>query len=140
MNLFSARRRGAWLLLPVAFVLAVSAQAAAPKITGTPVTSMTLGQNYSFKPMAMDADRNTLTFSIANRPGWASFSSRTGELWGTPYAEHAGVWSGIVVSVSDGTSKISLPAYSLTVKANANKSPTITGTPAAKATVGVAYS
>ena len=101
---------------------------------------MTLGQNYSFKPTATDADRNTLTFSIANRPGWASFSSTTGELRGTPYAEHVGVWSGIVITVSDGTSKISLPAYSLTVKANANKSPTLTGTPVVKATVGVAYS
>jgi len=140
MNLFSTRRHSAWSLLPLAFVLASSAQAAAPKIVGTPLTSMAVGQTYSFKPTATDADRNTLTFSIANRPGWASFSSTTGELRGTPYAEHAAVWSGIVISVSDGTSRISLPAYSLTVKANANKSPTITGTPAAKATVGAAYS
>jgi hypothetical protein len=79
-------------------------------------------------------------FSIANRPGWASFSSTTGQLSGTPFAEHAKVWSGIVISVSDGTTKVSLPAYSLTVNPNPNKSPTITGTPATKATVGVAYS
>jgi hypothetical protein len=141
MKKFAARRIGARSMLPVTLLLlAVSAHAAAPKITGTPVTSMAVGQTYSFKPTATDADRNTLTFSIANRPGWASFSATTGELRGTPYAEHAGVWSGIVISVSDGTSKISLPSYSLTVRANANKSPTITGTPAAKATVGVAYS
>jgi hypothetical protein len=139
MNLFSARQRGAWSLLPVAFVLAASAHAAAPKITGTPATSMTVGQSYGFKPTATDADRNTLTFSIANRPAWASFSSTTGQLWGTPFAEHARVWSGIVITVSDGTTKVSLPAYSLTVKPNANKSPTISGTPVVKATVGVAY-
>src|SRR4051794_24912714 len=125
MNLFSARRRGVWSLLPVALVLAVSARAAAPKITGTPATSMTVGQSYSFMPTATDADRNTLTFSIANRPAWASFSSTTGQLWGTPFAEHAKVWSAIVITVSDGTTKVSLPAYSLTVKPNANKSPTI---------------
>ena len=101
---------------------------------------MTVGQSYSFKPTATDADGNKLTFTIANRPGWASFSSTTGQLWGTPFAEHAKVWSGIVISVSDGTTKVSLPAYSLTVKPNANLSPTITGTPATKATVGVAYS
>jgi hypothetical protein len=101
---------------------------------------MTVGQSYSFRPTATDADGNRLTFSIANRPAWASFSSTTGQLWGTPFAEHAKVWSGIVISVSDGTTKVSLPAYSLTVKPSANRSPTITGTPATKATVGVAYS
>jgi hypothetical protein len=127
-------------MLPVALLLAVSAEAAAPKITGTPVTSMTVGQTYNFRPAATDADGNTLTFSIANRPAWASFSATTGQLTGTPFAEHAKVWSGIVISVTDGTTKVSLPAYSLTVKPNANLSPTITGTPMTKATVGVAYS
>jgi hypothetical protein len=135
-----ARRAGALAMLPVALFLAVSAQAAAPKITGTPATSMTVGQSYSFTPKATDADGNRLTFSIANRPAWASFSSTTGQLWGTPFAEHAKVWSSIVISVSDGTTKVSLPAYSLTVKPNANKSPTITGTPATTAKVGTAYS
>jgi Putative Ig domain len=143
MNQFSAyraRRIDAILTLPVALLLAVSAEAAAPKITGTPVTSMTVGQSYSFKPAATDADRNTLTFSIANRPAWASFSATTGQLTGTPFAEHARVWSGIVISVSDGKNKVSLPAYSLTVKPNANKSPTITGAPVTKATVGASWS
>jgi hypothetical protein len=101
---------------------------------------MTVGQSYSFRPTATDADGNKLTFSIANRPAWASFSATTGQLTGTPFAEHARVWSGIVISVSDGTTKVSLPAYSLTVKPNANLSPTITGTPVTKATVGVAWS
>jgi hypothetical protein len=137
---FRARRIGAMSMLAVALLLAVSAEAAAPKITGTPVTSMTVGQSYSFRPTATDADGNKLTFSIANRPAWASFSATTGQLTGTPFAEHARVWSGIVISVSDGTTKVSLPAYSLTVKPNANLSPTITGTPVTKATVGVAWS
>ncbi len=76
-------------LLSVALVLAVSAEAAAPKITGTPVTSIVVGQTYNFRPTATDADGNTLTFSIANRPAWASFSATTGQLIGTPFAEHA---------------------------------------------------
>src|ERR1041385_4233908 len=126
-----ARRVGVLGMLPVALFFAMSAHAAAPKITGTPVTSMTVGQSYSFTPKATDADGNKLTFSITNRPAWASFSSTTGQLWGAPFAEHAKVWPSIVISVSDGTTKVSLPAYSLTVKPNANKSPTITGTPTA---------
>jgi putative Ig domain-containing protein len=136
-----ARRVGVRTLFPVALLLAVGAEAAAPKITGTPVTSMTVGQSYNFKPTATDADGNTLTFSIVNRPAWASFSSATGLLTGTPFAEHARVWSGIVISVSDGTTKVSLPSYSLAVKANtANLSPTISGTPVTTAKIGVAYS
>jgi hypothetical protein len=135
-----ARLACSMTLLPVALFLAVAAEAAAPKISGVPATSVTVGQTYSFRPTASDADGNRLTFSIANKPGFASFSSTTGELRGVPFAEHAKVWSSIVISVSDGTSKVSLPAWSLTVKPNANKSPTITGTPATTARVGVAYS
>ena len=101
---------------------------------------MTVGQTYNFVPKATDADGNKLTFSIANKPGFASFSASTGQLSGVPFAEHARLWSGIVITVSDGTSKVSLPAFSLNVKPSANKSPTITGTPATTATVGKAYS
>jgi hypothetical protein len=99
-----------------------------------------VGVPWSFTPTASDADHNTLTFSIANKPGFASFSSTTGKVSGTPFAEHARTWSNIVISVSDGTTKVSLPAFSLIVKPNANKSPTISGTPPTTATVGTAYS
>jgi len=142
IKLFANRVRqvGTVSLLPVAFLLSVNAEAAAPRISGTPATSMTVGQTYNFVPKATDADGNKLTFSIANKPGFASFSASTGQLSGVPFAEHARLWSGIVITVSDGTSKVSLPAFSLNVKPSANKSPTITGTPATTATVGKAYS
>ncbi len=48
---------------------------------------------------------------------------------GSPYAEHAKVYSSIVISVTDGKTKVSLPAFSLNVKPNANKSPVLSGTP-----------
>jgi hypothetical protein len=133
------RAAGTVALLSIGFV-SLAAEAAAPRITGTPVTSMTVGQNYSFQPKATDADGNKLTYAIVNRPAWASFSASTGRLMGTPYAEHARVYSGIVISVTDGKTKVSLPAYSLTIRPNANKSPTLTGTPLTAAKVGVAYS
>jgi putative Ig domain-containing protein len=131
---------GSVSLVSVAVLLSVNAEAAAPKISGSPMTSMTVGQTLNFTPKASDADGNKLTFSIANKPGFASFDASTGHLGGVPFAEHARVWSGIVISVSDGTSKVSLPAFSLNVKASTNKSPTITGTPVTAATVGKAYS
>jgi Putative Ig domain len=132
--------RMAAMTLPIAVLLAVSAHAAAPKITGTPSTSATVGVTYKFTPSATDADHNTLTYSVANRPGWMSFSTATGLLTGTPYSNHIGTYSGIVISVSDGSSKVSLPSFSIVVKANANKSPTLSGTPATTAKVGTAYS
>lgn len=141
---YASAHRAPWLgalaLLVTTSIASTFAYAAAPKITGTPPTSVIVGQNYSFKPTATDADGNTLTFSVANKPGWASFSGSTGQLSGTPFAEHAGTWGNIVISVTDGTSKVSLPAFSVVVKPNSNKSPTITGTPPTTGKVGVAYS
>jgi hypothetical protein len=135
-----APRLYALALLAAVSISSTLAQAAAPRISGTPATSVVVGQNYSFKPTASDSDGNTLTFSVANKPGWASFSASTGQITGTPFAEHAGTWGNVIISVSDGTSKVSLPAYTVVVKPNANKSPTITGTPPTTASVGKAYS
>ena len=139
---FSARRtrRAGAMMLPVALLLAVTAHAAAPKITGTPSSSATVGVTYRFTPAASDGDRNTLTYSVVNRPGWMSFSGTTGVLTGAPYSNHIGTYSGIVISVSDGSSKVSLPSLSIVVKANSNKSPVLSGTPSTTAKAGVAYS
>ena len=62
----------------------------APVISGTPPTSVTQGTAYSFQPTASDPDGNTLTFSITNRPSWATFSTTTGRLQGTPTASNVG--------------------------------------------------
>jgi Putative Ig domain len=128
------------LALLAAISVASLAHAAAPKISGTPSSSATVGVTYRFTPSASDADGNKLTFSIANRPGWTSFNTSTGVLTGTPFSNHIGTYSGIVISVSDGSTKVSLPSFSLVVKANANKSPTVSGTPSTTAKVGAAYS
>jgi hypothetical protein len=135
-----APRLCALALLAVASVSTTFAFAAAPRISGTPATSVIVGQKYSFTPTASDADHNTLTFSVANKPAWAGFNSATGLLAGVPFAQHAGTYSNIVISVTDGTSKVSLPAFAIVVKPNPNLSPTITGTPATTAKVGQAYS
>jgi hypothetical protein len=89
----------------------------APTIAGTPATTATGGQPYTFTPAAADADGNPLAFSIQNQPAWASFSSVTGSLAGTPGAAHAGIHAGIVISVSDGALTTSLPAFAITVAA-----------------------
>lgn len=91
----------------------------APTISGTPATSVTAGNAYSFKPTASDADNNTLGFSIQNKPSWASFSTSTGLLSGTPTSTQTGTYGNIVISVSDGMASTSLSAFNITVNAPA---------------------
>jgi hypothetical protein len=111
----------------------------APVISGTPPARATVGSAYSFRPRASDPDGQRLRFSIVNQPAWATFSTTTGTLAGTPGAQHVGTTSGIVIRVSDGTNTVELPAFSITVEARENRPPSIGGTPSSSARVGVAY-
>ena len=93
----------------------------APTIGGTPSTSVDQDAVYSFIPTATDPDTgDTLTFSISNKPAWVGFNPATGALTGIPTFADVGVYPGIVISVSDGTSSASLPAFGLTVVQTAN--------------------
>jgi hypothetical protein len=98
-----------------AFTINVVAANRAPTISGTPPTSVTAGQAYSFQPTASDPDGQTLTFSITNKPAWATFSSTTGALTGTPTSSQVGAYANIVITASDGSLSASLPAFSITV-------------------------
>ncbi|MDH5694501.1 MAG: putative Ig domain-containing protein, partial [Gammaproteobacteria bacterium] len=55
-----------------------------PTISGTPPTTVIAGQYYEFIPGANDVDSDPLSFTITNKPLWASFDSITGALSGTP--------------------------------------------------------
>jgi hypothetical protein len=125
-------------MLP-AFSITVTQANRAPTISGTPATSVVSGQAYSFTPTASDPDGQTLTYAISGRPSWATFSTSTGRLSGTPDSTHVGTTSNIVISVSDGALSATLPAFSITVT-QANRAPTISGTPATSVTSGQAYS
>lgn len=111
----------------------------APTISGTPPKSVTVGQAYSFRPVAADADKNTLGFSIQNKPVWATFSSATGQLTGTPTATHVGSYANVAISVSDGKASAALAPFSITVAGASNKAPTISGNPATAVNAGSAY-
>ena len=112
-----------------------------PTISGTPRTTATAGVAYSFRPTASDANSDPLTFSIANRPAWASFSASSGRLSGTPSSANVGTYSNIVISVNDGTATQSLPAFSIAVAASTstNTPPTISGNPLTTVLQGRAY-
>ncbi len=114
----------------------------APTISGTPVTTVVAASTYSFQPTGYDADGKALTFSIANKPAWATFSGNTGLLNGTPSVSQAGTYSSISIKVSDGRWVATLPSFSITVTTPVMLSnpPVITGSPVVSAQVGQPYS
>jgi len=128
--------------LPLFTITVTSSSAAsnrAPTINGTPSTSIGKGQTYSFQPSASDPDNDTLAFSIQNKPSWATFSTTTGRLSGTPTS--TGTFGNIVIKVTDGSLADSLPAFAIAVtSAPTNNAPTISGSPATSVTAGQAYS
>jgi hypothetical protein len=102
---------------------------ASPTISGTPSTSVVQGSAYRFAPVANDPNGDALTFSIANRPSWATFNAATGELTGTPSAANVGTYTGIVISVSDSVASAQLAAFSINVQAMGLGSATLSWTP-----------
>jgi Putative Ig domain len=134
-------RRHFFCALASAIICAATAAAHASgdglAISGSPSESATIGESYSFTPTVSDPSKRELSFGITNKPGWASFSTSTGKLSGTPTADNIGTIADIVIRVTDSVDLVSLPEFSITVHA-ADK-PAISGSPAKSATVGQAY-
>lgn len=105
------------------------AENAAPIITGTPPPQGVQGQPYAFTPTASDPNGDSLTFSIANKPAWASFSTSTGRLSGTPGPGDVGNYGNIRISVSDGKLTASLAPFAIAVVGVASGSATLTWQP-----------
>lgn len=116
-------------------------------ITGSPASSVAAGQTYSFTPSATDSYGRALVFAISNKPSWATFSSTSGQLSGTPDASSVGTYLNIVIAVSDGWRNATLPAFAIQVQASSSAGtgsplppPTISGTPSTSDVAGSAYS
>jgi hypothetical protein len=88
---------------------------AATSIYGTPTTTVKENWYYGFQSWATDTDHRVVTYSIKNKPAWATFNTQYGHLYGIPTAADVGTYKDIVISASDGVSSASLPAFSLTV-------------------------
>ena len=92
-----------------------SVTTAPPVISGTPPTTDVAGSTYAFQPTASDPSGLTLSFSVQNKPAWATFSIASGLLSGTPTSTQAGVYANVIISASDGQQSSALPAFSITV-------------------------
>jgi hypothetical protein len=87
----------------------------APIISGKPLTTAVVNVPYTFRPDVHDPDGDVLVFEVAGKPTWATFDPATGVLSGTPPAGTTGTYGGIVIFVSDGDLKTSLPSFSIKV-------------------------
>jgi hypothetical protein len=110
----------------------------APVVSGTPATSVAVGSTYSFRPTGSDPEGRALTWSINTLPRWATFSTSSGTLAGTPTASHVGTYSNIVITASDGTNRTSLSPFSIAVNATGTGSgaATLSWTPPTRNTNG----
>lgn len=108
----------------------------APAISGTPITSAKVNVAYSFQPVASDPDGDPLTFTIVNRPAWANFDAGTGRLGGTPSSSSTGAFGDIRISVTDGKTTASLPAFTINVAGDALGSATLKWQPPTSNTDG----
>ena len=98
-----------------------------PVISGTAETSLNEDSAYSFTPTVSDEDSSdTFSYSVNNMPSWATINATTGELSGTPENADVGNYTGIIISVNDGTETVSLASFDI-VAANTNDAPTIGG-------------
>ena len=94
-------------------------------IQGVPPAGVNYGSPYNFTPTVSGAAGATLTFSIQNKPEWATFSSTNGALSGTPGAGNVGTDADIVISVSDSASSATLAAFNISVSEVANGTATL---------------
>jgi hypothetical protein len=94
-------------------------------VSGNPAATITQDMAYSFVPTATGPTGSVLVFSIAGLPAWANFDSATGALTGTPGPGDIRTYSGIVISVGDGTSNASLASFSINVVATTTNAVTL---------------
>jgi hypothetical protein len=122
-------RHTAWLVIASVLLAACNkggAGSAAPPTTGSPTpgtpspsnsapvmtiqssVDVLVGREVRLRPSASDADGQSLSFSISNRPSWLSFSAQTGEVSGVPGAADVGTYEGIRITASDGLAQTSV--------------------------------
>jgi hypothetical protein len=87
----------------------------APTLTGIANPNTEIYTYYQFLPKAVDGNNDTLTFSIQNKPSWASFNTATGLLEGSVSQGSEGIYADIIISVSDGIDTTSLAPFSIQI-------------------------
>lgn len=85
-------------------------------LTGTPPSSVTVGQNYAFQP-SVSAGAGAVTFQVQGKPAWATFNTITGALNGTPAAANVGTSAGITITATNAGGSSSIGPFTIAVNA-----------------------
>jgi hypothetical protein len=88
---------------------------APPTIVLAAVADAHVGVTFDYQPVARDPESDTLRFSAANLPAWASLDTTSGRISGTPGPNDAGVYESISITVADATHKVVTAPFSITV-------------------------
>ncbi len=99
-----------------------------PLFTSTPGVSATEGILYLYDVDAVDADDDSLVFSIMTGPSGMTIDSATGVIQWTPSAANAGTHP-VLVKVSDGKGGEAFQNYSILVAEAINSLPVVVSTP-----------
>jgi hypothetical protein len=87
----------------------------APTISGDAGAYARVGRSYLFQPSFNDPDGDTLRFSAANLPPWASIDPTSGRITGTPEANDLGEYEDITITVADASHRSVTRPFSITV-------------------------
>src|SRR5690349_21171811 len=96
-----------------------SSQAPTLTLSGKPSRIAQPSVFYNFSPTVARTGtaESNLTFSIENKPAWASFGRRHGTLYGVPHLSDAGTYSNIRITATDGNIVANMQAFTLMVPA-----------------------
>ena len=119
---------------------AVASAADVVSISGSPPSTIAVGNSYSFTPWAKSSAGKKVSFAITGKPWWATFNTATGQVYGKPTAGAVGKYPGIGIQANDGTA-LAMLWFSITVTSSGGSTPTvkISGTPATSVAVGKSY-
>jgi hypothetical protein len=107
------------LLVAIGLAGSFNAEAASLTISGSPPTTVAAGNAYGFTPTVTISRWRHPSFTIANKPAWASFSTSTGTLSGIPTTSNIGTNSSIGIAVTDGRTWAQLQPFSIAVTGTA---------------------
>jgi hypothetical protein len=108
-----------------------------PSFAGEPLTSATVGIEYSFTP-TVNNGCGDLIFSIdENQPEWVEFDTATGRLYGTPSPQDWGETEQITIRVEDDYGYFDELVFAIDVGCTP---PSISGNPPASVATGRLYS
>ena len=125
--------------LPAFTITVKAASKLAPTIYGNPSPLAIVGSRYTFTPKTGAPAGYGLTFSISGKPAWASFSTQSGQLSGTPKTANIGKYGNIMITATDGAGSTSLFPFAISVAAASSAAPRISGAPATSIVAGHNY-